>query len=295
MKSIPSLGLRLTVTLLAVAVAGILVAYQLRIYILNPWTRDGLVEAYVVQIAARVNGPVVDLPILDNQMVKKGDLLFRIDPRTFEANAAQAKANLKEAQAKYDDAKDKADRAQRIHRANPGAESQELLVQLLDAEKLAAAAVEGAQAHLDSANLDLDFTQIVAPVDGYITHLTLDLGTQAVANIPVLALVNKNSFWVSAFFRETQLNHIQPGDKAVVRLMAYPDQPIEAKVDSVGWGIAPVDGRPGYNLLPQVRANFEWIRLAKRIPVRIKLGEIPDGVKLRVGTTATVILFRENG
>ena len=291
MKAIPSLGLRMAVTLSALAIAGALVAYQLRVYILNPWTRDGLVESYVVQIASRVDGPVIDLPISDNQTVNKGDLLFRIDPRTFEAEVAQAKAKLAETRARHAEAKDKADRAQRIHTADPGAESQQLLVQLQDAEKLALASVEGAQADLDNADLNLEFTRIVAPVDGYITHLTLDLGTQAVANQPALALVNKNSFWVSAFFRETQLDHIRPGYKALVRLMSYPDQPIEAQVDSIGWGIAAVDGIPGYNLLPQVRPNFEWIRLAKRIPVRIKLGELPEGVRLRVGTTATVIVL----
>ena len=285
--------IRFSVTLLVVAFAGLLVAAQFRVYLLNPWTRDGQVEAYVVQIAPRIDGPIIDLPIVDNQEVRQGDLLFRIDPRTYEAALRQAQAELKEAQAENAGAQDKLERAQRLHIADPGAEAEEILVQRQDAASQTAAAVEVAKASLDSARLNLDFTQVRAPVDGYVTHLTLDLGTQATANTPVLALVNKNSFWVSAFFRETLMQNVRPGHKAVVRLMSYPDQPIDAKVESIGWGIAKPDGSPGYNLLPQVQATFEWIRLAQRIPVRIELGDIPESVELRVGTTATVIVLRE--
>jgi RND family efflux transporter MFP subunit len=197
---------------------------------------------FVVQVAPRISGPLVELPIEDNQDIKAGELLFKIDPRTFRAAVAQADARLAQARANLADVKDKAQRAKRIHATDPGAESEQLLVQREDAERRAAAELKGAEADLETAKLDLEFTEVHAAVDGYITHLTVDVGTQAVANRPILALVNRNSFWVSAFFRETLMENVKPGYRAMVRLMAYADDPIEAEVESVGWGIAMDDG-----------------------------------------------------
>ncbi len=152
------------------------------------------------------------------------------------------------------------------------------------------ASIREARAAVRQAELDLEFTQVRAPADGYITNLNLRLGSQAVANQPVLALVDVNSYWVHGFFRETFIGQIQKGDKAIVTLMAYPDTPIEGFVDSLGWGIAQQDGSTGFELLPNVSPTFEWIRLAQRVPVRIHLTEVPEEIKLRVGTTASVLV-----
>lgn len=92
------------------------------------------------------------------------------------------------------------------------------------------------------------------------------------------------------FFRENQLDKIESGDAAKVTLMSHPDTPIKAHVDSIGWGIAPTDGTTGYNLLPNVNPVFQWIRLAQRVPVRISLDEIPEGIHLRLGLTASVMI-----
>ena len=132
---------------------------------------------------------------------------------------------------------------------------------------------------------------MTAPVDGYVTNLNLRLGGQVVANQPSLALVDGNSFWVQAFFRETAIEGIDSGDRAVVTLMAYGDRPIEGRVDSLGWGIASEDGTTGFELLPNVSPTFEWIRLAQRVPVRVHLGRVPDGVALRVGLTGSVLVM----
>ncbi|MHC4946543.1 MAG: efflux RND transporter periplasmic adaptor subunit [Planctomycetota bacterium] len=287
----PSLAIRITVTMSAVLVAILIVGYLFRDYLLNPWTRDGEVRANVIQMAPRINGPIVALPIKDNQFVRKGDLLFEIDPRTFKAAVSKARADLKEAEAKYATAKDQADRARKIRQADSGAVAGEALVAKEDAERLAEASVMAAQAVLDSAQLELDFTRVVSPVNGYVTFFQLDIGTQAVANQPLLALVDSDSFWVAAFFRETLLENLNPGDTAIVKLMSYPDKPIESRVESIGWGISKKAGQPGYNLLPEIKPSFEWIRLAQRIPVRVRLGKLPEGVKLRVGMTASVIVL----
>jgi multidrug resistance efflux pump len=124
--------------------------------------------------------------------------------------------------------------------------------------------------------LNLGFTQVRAPVDGYITNLNLRHGSQAVANQPVLALVDINSYWIHGFFRETTIREIKKGDRAIVTLMTYPDTPIEGYVDSLGWGIAQQDGSTGFELLPSISPTFEWIRLAQRVPVRIHLDEVHE-------------------
>ena len=152
------------------------------------------------------------------------------------------------------------------------------------------ASIREARANLRQTELNLEFTKVRAPVDGYITNLNLRHGSQAVANQPVLALVDINSYWIHGFFRETTIGGIQKGDRAIVTLMSYPDTPIEGHVDSLGWGIAQQDGSTGFELLPNISPTFEWIRLAQRVPVRIHLAEMPEGIKLRVGTTASVLV-----
>jgi len=184
------------------------------------------------------------------------------------ASLSQAKASLVEAQADLAEV-----------RANLGAAGD------------ANASVRAAQAAVEAAQLDLEFTQVRAPVNGYVTNLNLQLGTQAVANQPALALVDVNSFWIDGFFKETLIGKINSGDRAIITLMSYPDKPIEGYVDSLGWGIAQQDGSTGFELLPNVNPTFEWIRLAQRVPVRIHLGPLPEGVALRVGTTCSVLVM----
>lgn len=262
-------------------------------YVVNPWTRDGQVHAQVIQINPRVSGPITELPIRDNQLVKTGDLLFRIDQRTFAAAVEEADGKLKQAQVSANNAREEADRNRKIRKKDPGAVSQQTLDRKVNAQLQAEAEVESAQAALLQAQLNLEFTEVRAPVDGYITNLNLRLGSQAVANQPVLALIDINSYWVHGYFREDTIARMQPGDPAIVTLMSYPDTPLQGHVDSLGWGIAQQDGSTGYNLLPNISPTFEWIRLAQRVPVRIELASLPDGVELRVGTTASVLVMTD--
>ena len=269
-----------------------IVAVKYRHYLANPWTRDGQVRAQVVQINPRVSGPIIHLPVTDNQFVHAGDLLFEIDPRTFEAEVDQAKAQLNVGQVKVSNAKSEAQRYRAAQADSPGAVSAEELQLKEDTVEASAAEVQEAQAALEEARLNLEFTKVLAPVDGYVTNLNLRKGDQAVANQPALALVDTNSFWIHGFFRETVVGDIREGDRAIVTLMTYPDRPLEGTVDSIGWGIAQSDGSAGEDLLPQISPTFEWIRLAQRVPVRIHISQVPDGVKLRVGTTASVLVMK---
>ena len=273
-----------------VVVAAALAAWKYWDYITNPWTRDGQVRAQVIQVTPRVSGPIVNLPIEDNRFVKAGDLLFKIDPRTFQAAVDQARADLQQAQVEADDAKEEADRARNIRRMDKGAMSAQQLERKENDQRSAEAAVLGARAALEQAQLDLEFTEVKAPVDGYVTNLNLRLGSQAVANQPTLALIDADSFWVHGFFRENHIEGIGAGDRAVITLMSYPDRPLEGLVDSLGWGIFQQDGSSGANLLPDISPTFQWIRLAERVPVRVHLVDVPDDIELRVGTTASVLV-----
>jgi multidrug resistance efflux pump len=291
-KSITSI-LRFLVTLAAVIAAGVVLASMYEEYLFHPWTRDGHVRAQVIKITPRVGGPIVELSVQDNQPVTKGDLLFKIDPRTYELAVEQAEAKLKQALASEIVKEDQAKRARDLHRKDRGAISEQSLVRKENDLLVARADVEVARANLHSAKLDLDFTEVRAPVDGYVTNLLLRYGSQTVANQPALALIDTNSFWVHGFFKETQIENIRPGNKVVVKLMSYPDAPLQGVVESMGWGIAQQDGAPAADLLPSINPSFDWIRLAQRIPVRIRLTQVSEEVDLRVGTTASVFVTTE--
>jgi multidrug resistance efflux pump len=156
--------------------------------------------------------------------------------------------------------------------------------------------IQAAQVALAQAQLNLNWTKIVAPSDGYVTNLNIDEGDYVPAGGAVLAFVDSTSFWVSGYFMETQLRHMKPGDRAVITLMAHPYQPLIGEVDSVGWAIAPPDiaNVTGDRfLVPQIQPIFDWVRLAQRVPVRIKITQVPDGVDLIVGLTASVAIRRD--
>ena len=186
------------------------------------------------------------------------------------AGVAQAQASQHQAEAAFAEAK-----------ANLGASGD------------ANASIRVAQAALEQAELNLQFTKVKAPVDGYVTNVDIRLGSQAVSNQPLLALVDTDSYWVHGFFKETLIGKMANGDKALITLMTYPDKPLSGIVDSIGWGIAQQDGSTGSDLLPSISPTFEWIRLAQRVPVRIHLTDIPPGVSLRVGTTASVLVMTD--
>jgi multidrug resistance efflux pump len=285
--------MRYLITLAAVVVAGLVLASMFREYLFQPWTRDGHVRAQVIKITPRVGGPIIALPVEDNQAVAKGDLLFKIDPRTYELAVEQAEAKLKQAIASERVKQDQAKRARDLSRKDRGAISEQALVRKENDLLVALANVDVAEANLHAARLDLEFTEVRAPVDGYVTNLLLRYGSQTVANQPALALIDTSSFWVHGFFKETQIENIKPDNKVVVKLMTWPNAPLEGVVESIGWGIAQQDGAPAADLLPSINPSFDWIRLAQRIPVRIRLTHVPDEVELRVGTTASVFVMTE--
>jgi len=151
----------------------------------------------------------------------------------------------------------------------------------------AEATIAQAVASLNQAKVNLERTQIHAPVDGWVTNLLAQLGNYTTVGKSVISLVDANSFWVDAYFEETQLASVREGDAAKVKLMGY-SQIVRGEVGSVARGINVSNARPDQLGLATVNPIFTWVRLAQRVPVRIGIKEVPDGVRLVAGMTATV-------
>jgi RND family efflux transporter MFP subunit len=237
---------------------------------------------------------VTRIYIKDNEYVKTGDPLFDIDPSQYAFKVEQAKARLKRTEEVAKGAKIEYDRVMSIYKKDPGAVSQKDLTRNRVNYFKALADIDASKEALNVSRLNLSFTKVTAEVDGWVSNVNFQIGSQAVANKPIMALVDENSFWVFGFFRENTIPDVRVGDKAVVTLMAYPNNPLSGRVESLAWGIAHNDGMPGYNLLPNVKPVFQWIRLAQRIPVRIELDPLPDDVKLRFGMTASVVVLKRD-
>jgi multidrug resistance efflux pump len=283
--------LKLFLTLSLIGIAGWYGWGKVKRYFENPWTRDGQVRTQVIQVAPRVSGMIVKIHVHDNQFVHRGDPLFDIDRSSYVIKLRQAEAQLKRAKETSEGSRIEYERVLSIAKRDAGAVSKKDLNRNRVNYLRSLADIDVAKERLRDAKLNLSFTKVVAPVDGWVSNINFQIGTQAVANQPIMALVDRESFWVFAFFREDRISEVHTGDRAVVTLMAYPQRPLKGRVESIAWGIAPSDGNPGYNLLPSVKPVFQWIRLAQRIPVRIALDPLPDDIKLRVGMTASIMIL----
>ena len=284
--------IKLLLTLAILGTALFLAYHKYQEYIDNPWTRDGQVRTQVIQVAPRVTAMVTKIHVKDNQKVKKGDLLFELDPSQYELKVKQAQARLQRTLEAAKGTKIEYERVKNIYAKDKGAVSQKDMVRNETNYFKSLADIDNSKESLNTAKLNLSYTKVYAEVDGYVSNITFQTGTQATANKPLLALVDTSSYWVFGFFREDTIPNVRTGDNAVVTLMAYPDTPLKGKVESIGWGIALADGNPGNNLLPSIKPVFQWIRLAQRIPVRIKLDTLPENVKLRFGLTASVMVLK---
>jgi len=277
-----STALIVTATVVVLALLAALGMYQR--YSTQPWTRDGQVRANIVGIASRVAGPIVQIPIRDNQQVKKGDLLFEIDPSTYIATVNNCGAKLQQAQAAQIQAKQELDRQTTLYQTKVN--DLRDLQNAQDSYVAAEANTAAAQADLQTAQLNLSYTKIFAPVDGYLTNMNTSAGTYVYAGEQLLALVDASSFWIAAYFMETQLHHLQEGGKASITFIGRNNQPFEGLIESIAWGIFDPDGST-VDLLPKVSQTIDWVRLPNRFPVRIKVTGTPP-IPLRIGQTVSV-------
>ncbi|HEY2132940.1 MAG TPA: HlyD family secretion protein [Acetobacteraceae bacterium] len=277
------LFLRIATTLLMVGLTVMLAIGLWSAYMLAPWTRDGRVLAQVVNIAPEVSGTIVSLPVADNQFVHKGDVLFVIDPTRFRLAVEQAQASVDAARQQQQQRVADAKRRQGLNGV-VSAEEQETFA---NTAAVAGSNLAGALAALDVAKLNLQRSTLYAPVNGYVTQLRLRVGDYANAGQPRIAVVDSDSFWLTGYFEETKLHAIKVGDPARIKLMGY-DTPLAGHVDSIGRGISDPNDASNSRGLPTVNPIFTWVRLAQRVPVRIAIDKVPDGIVLVAGLTASI-------
>lgn len=318
----------------------LLIAVLVTYYILSdrytPFTTEAYVQAYVIQVAPRVEGQVVRVHVQENQAVTKGDLLFEIDPRPYEhqlelltakrvesvQQVAQMKSEL--AGAKADDDRLGAEEAyasvvhdqeKRIfeknattdrafvaatqkHKAAQAAREQgEAQTQKIE-QALAArigeehALVAEVEAQLAQAKLNLDWTRVYAPANGYVTNVQLRDGSYVHVGSPVITCVDGDEWWIVANFRENALERVRTGQPARVAFRSLPGRLLSARVDSVGWGVSQGQGVPS-GQLPDVKVPGNWVPPAQRFQVRLTLDD-PEAVPMRVGMTGSVAVYTES-
>jgi RND family efflux transporter MFP subunit len=277
---------RFAITAVAVAIAAV-VCWQLWVYyMLSPWTRDGRVRADVVPVAADVSGLVSDVFVHDNQRVKKGEPLFRIDQKRFELALETAKAQVASRQATLDQGQRDLARSKALATVAVTAQKYE---QDQSAVAIQQAALDQALADLNVAKLNLDRSTVTAPVNGIITNFGLLPGRYVTAGAPIMAIIDSDTFRVEGYFEETKLRNVHVGDRASVRLIGDP-RVLTGHVESIASGIEDQSRSTSNDLLASVNPTFNWVRLAQRVPVRIKLDELPDDTRLVTGRTATVFV-----
>jgi multidrug resistance efflux pump len=329
------------ITVVTAAVAALLGWAMWGAYMGAPWTRDATVRAYVVVMAPEVAGRIIELPVVDNKIVHKGDLLMAIDPINYTIAVSQATAAVQQAQASVQNidaqmivqraqigvskaqldqaraalvfADQQAVRYEALARTGSGTvQSAQQFASQLEQQKAAVetavnnhnlaqqqveslkaqrssaeASLAQAKAQLHLAQVNLQRTRILSPVDGYVTNLSAHLGDFLSVGVNAVSLVDADSYWIDGYFEETNLAPIRVGDSAKIRLMGYP-QTMHGHVDSIARAINVSNAQPNNQGVATVNPIFTWVRLAQRIPVRIHIDEIPQDVVLSAGMTATV-------
>jgi len=253
-------------------------------YMQSPWTRDGKVRAELVTVTPQVSGRIMHLYVRDNEFVNRGAKLFSLDDDPYRIAVDNAESQLAKAQSELLKARHEANRRQSLPRNVISAEA-------LDEANLAVKSMEAsaktAQSQLDRAKWELSQTVVYAPEDGWINNLTTRVGDYASSGSPLFALVDSHSFYVMGYFEETKLRHIRPG--ATARLRLYSDnRELSGTVESIGRAIYDQSVENGSGLVPDIKPNVPWVRLAQRVPVRIRLTDVPADLPLVAGTTVTI-------
>ena len=282
-----------TLLILVLAVLAALVVWDS--YVTAPWTRDGSVRVQVASIASQVSGQITEVRVVDNQYVHQGDVLYVINPFDFQVMLDTDKAQLRQKAADLQVKRVQAERRQHLTDLATTPEEQQIYV---GNATQAEAAFDAAQQQVAQADINLKRTQVRSPVNGYVTNLLMRVGDYAHAGTTNISVIDADSYWIDGYFEETKMAHVCVGDRAEAALMGYRD-PIVGRVQTVTRGISVSNAAPSTQGLPNVDPVYTWVRLAQRVPVRIRITDVPAGVPLVSGMTATVTIrsaeTRENG
>nr|WP_237482124.1 HlyD family secretion protein [Lichenibacterium sp. 6Y81] len=277
-------ALKLLATALILAAAAVAALLIWNYYVTSPWTRDGRVRVQVANVAPQVSGQITEIRIIDNQFVHKGDVLYVIDPFDFKVSLQTARATVKQRAADLQVKRVQAERRQHLSNLATTPEEQQ---QYVGNATQAEGAFEAAQAEEAQAEINLKRTEVTSPVNGFVTNLQMRVGDFAHEGTSDLSVIDADSFWVDGYFEETKMARVCVGDAAQAALMGYA-QPLLGHVQSVTRGISVSDAASSTQGLPNVDAVYTWVRLAQRVPVRMKIDHVPPGVPLVSGMTATV-------
>ncbi len=276
--------LRYLATGVLVVAAVVAARYGWLVYVTSPWTRDGMVRVQVANVAPQINGRIVEVRTHDNQHVHKGDILYVIEKFDFEVALENAKATILSREA--DLAVKKAQNARRAILTTLSTSIEEK--QIFDGNaKMADAALLSAKAALAQADINLQRTEVRSPVDGYVTNLLMRVGDSARAGTPNVSVIDEHSYWIDAYFEETKIANIHVGEDVEATLLGY-EMAIKGRIESITGGISAANAASSTQGLPNVDPVFTWVRLAQRIPVRIRVDQVPQGVPLIAGMTCSV-------
>ena len=278
--------LRIILTGVLVIAAAVAVFGLWQHYMVAPWTRDGQVRVQVANIAPQVAGEITELHAADNQFVHRGDLLYVIDKVDYRIALDMADADVASKKADLDVKQQRSARREQLTTLSTSVEEKQRYAGEFE---VAQGAYQTALANREKARVNLQRTDVRSTVNGYVTNLLLRVGDYANVGSPNVSVVDSDSFWVSGYFEETKMGGFAVGDPARVELMGY-RAPLDGHVESITRGIATANATAGTQGLPSVQAVYTWVRLAQRIPVRIRIDRVPAGVALAAGMTATVIV-----
>ena len=282
--------LRTIATLLILGTAVLAALLIWNYYVTAPWTRDGTVRVQVASVAPRISGQIVEIRVADNQFVRKGDILYVIDPFDFKVALETARTDQLNSAADLQVKKGQADRRMALSNLATTPEDQQKYVGIATQAR---AAFESSQARLSQAEINLTRTEVKSPVTGYVTNLLMRVGDYAREGTSNMSIIDSDSYWIDGYFEETKMARICIGDRAEAQLMGYRD-PIIGRVRSVTRGISASNATASAQGLPNVDPVYTWVRLAQRVPVRIEITDVPLGVPLVSGMTATVTVRHDN-
>ncbi|MDZ7277111.1 p-hydroxybenzoic acid efflux pump subunit AaeA [Pantoea eucrina] len=280
---------RYAITLLLVVIAVVIIFRAWVFYTESPWTRDAKFSADVVAISPDVTGLITDVPVHDNQPVKKGDTLFVVDRPRYQKALDQAEADVAYYQALVGE---KRREAARRNQLGTSAMSREAIEQANNDLQTSEHQLAKSIATRDLAAIDLERTTIKAPSDGWVTNLNVYEGEFITRGSVAVALVQQHSFYVLAYMEETKLSGVRPGFRAEITPLGS-NTVLRGTVDSVAAGVTNSSSSVDSKGMATVDSNLEWVRLAQRVPVRIRLDAQP-GNRFPAGTTATVVITGQN-
>ena len=281
---------RTVATLLALALAAIAAVVIWNIYVTAPWTRDGRVRVQVASVAPQVSGQITEVQVVDNQYVRKGDLLYVIDPFDFQTALDAAETQQRMRAADLQVKRTQSQRRQTLSELATTPEEQQIYA---GNEAQARAAFQAAQVQVSQAEVNLARTKVTSPVNGYVTNLLMRVGDFAHDGVTNLSVIDADSYWIDGYFEETKMGNVCIGEQVEARIMGFQD-PIVGRVQTVTRGISVSDATPSTQGLPNVDPVYTWVRLAQRVPVRIAITRVPPGVPLISGMTATVTIRKQD-